>query len=119
MMNEGFLKIFRKMTAWEWYTDIPCKVLFFHCLLRANFKEGRFKGKIINPGQFVTSYKNLSEETGLSVKQIRYALNKLKLTRELAHVGQGSYSIITVNNWDKFQSIDTQIGNRLALVWQQ
>lgn len=113
-MTEGYIKLFRSIKTWEWYSDIPCRLLFFHCLLSANYEEGIFRGKVINPGQFVTSYQNLARETLLTVRQIRYALNKLKLSGELSHVWQGSYSVITINNWNRFQQNGSEIVSKLS-----
>ena len=65
-MDDGYIKLFRKMTTWEWYTDIAIKSVFLHCLLQANYKDKKWKGIMIRRGQFVTSYTHLAEETGES-----------------------------------------------------
>lgn len=44
----------------------------------------------------------------MTVKQIKTALNKLKKTNELTVKGQAQYSVITVNNWYKWQTEDIQ-----------
>ena len=54
-MKGDFIKLYRQLTNWEWYIDIPCKVLFLHCLLKANFTAGKFEGREIPAGSFVTS----------------------------------------------------------------
>ena len=47
-MNEGFIKIYRQLLEWEWYTDTNTKVLFLHCLLKANFKTKKYiKKKLV------------------------------------------------------------------------
>lgn len=111
---DGFIKIHRQITEWEWYKDTTVKILFLHCLLRANREDKNWQGKIIKKGSFVTSYEKLSFETGLTYKQVRLALDKLKRTGEVAHEGQTSYSIITVKNWDKFQCEGRQQGRQRA-----
>ena len=78
----GFIKIHRKLLKWEWYSDINVRVLFFHCLLRANHKPERWQGIEINAGQFITSYGHLAKECGLTVQQVRTALDKLKITNK-------------------------------------
>lgn len=107
----GFIKIHRKLLKWEWYTDINVRVLFFHCLLRANHKPVRWQGMKIQIGQFVTSYGHLAKECGLSVQQIRTALDKLKITGEVTYKSTSRYSIITVNNWNLYQTNNKQITN--------
>ena len=108
MIQQGYVKIFRQIENWEWYTDINVFKLFMHCLIKANHKENKWRGIVIPKGSFITSYENLAFETGLTVRQVRTALDKLKSTNELTHKGQSQYSIITVNNWDNFQQDDKQ-----------
>lgn len=103
-MEEGYIKLFRNLLNWEWYSDINVHRLFTHCLLRANYEDTKWKGIEIKRGQFLTSYDHLSKETGLSVQNIRTCINKLKLTGELTYKSTSHYSIITVNNWDKWQA---------------
>lgn len=100
----GFVKLHRRLLNWEWYSDLPVRVLFLHCLLKANFKDTKWKGQVIKAGQFITSIASLSRETALSQQQIRTAILKLKSTGELTNRATSRYSIITVNNWNKWQT---------------
>ena len=101
-----FLKLYRKFVGWEWYQNVPTKVLFLHCLLRANWKAGSWMGINYEPGQFITSLQSLALETGLSVRQVRTALNHLKATGEVTDLRQANFRIITVKNWNRYQAID-------------
>ena len=82
--TKGFIKLFRKMLDWEWYTDVNTTKIFIHCLLRANHATGRWMGIEIEPGQFVTSLPKLAEENGMSVQQVRTALKHLMKTGDLS-----------------------------------
>lgn len=110
-MNTGFIKLHRQMLKWEWYDDINVKVLFLHCLFRANWDEQKWHGQIIPRGSFITSIAHLAKETRLSVQQTRTALKKLNSTNEITSLSQGSNTLITVNNYDKFQDVNKQITN--------
>ena len=110
----GYRKTYRKMLDWEWYTDVPVRVLFEHCLLKANYKEKKWHGITIKCGSFITSYENLAFETGLTVQQVRTAINKLKSTGELTYQSTSRYSIITVNNWIEYQEDNTQINKQIT-----
>lgn len=101
--DNEYLKLYRKFVGWEWYQNVPTKVLFFHCLLRANWKAGSWQGVKYEPGQFITSLNKLSEETGLTVDQVRTALEHLVSTGEITNKSQSKYRIITVKNWGKYQ----------------
>ena len=113
-MATGWIKMYRQFTEWEWYKNIPVRILFEHCLLKANHEDKKWQGAIIKKGSFVTSYENLSIETGLTYKQVRNALSKLKMTGEVAHKGHSQYSVITIKNWDKFQGEGSQLGSQRA-----
>lgn len=105
-MAEAFIKIYNKMLNWEWYDDVNTRILFFHCLLRANWKSGSWHGIDYKAGEFITSLPTLATETCLSVRQVRVALDHLKLTGELTDRRQGNARIITVVKWNEYQSCD-------------
>lgn len=105
---DGWVKLHRAMTEWEWYQDINTKTLFIHLLLKANTQDKLWQGKCIERGQYVSSYKHLSDETGLTVAQVRRAVENLKSTNEITHLNCGKYGLFTVVNYDKYQSHDRQ-----------
>lgn len=104
----GFIKLDRKILDWEWYQDINVRILFIHCLLLANWKDTRYKGEVIPRGSFVASLPILSEGTGLSIRQARTALDKLKMTGELTVRKHSKYTVFTVSNYCKYQDSDSQ-----------
>lgn len=116
--DKEYIKVFRKMLQWEWYTDSKTKALFLHCLLKANWKDTKWKGMVVKRGQFVTSLPSLSKETGLSIQEIRTALKHLKSTGELTDCVTRKFRIITVLFYDEYQSSNRQT-NRQATDKQQ
>ncbi|MDE5717816.1 MAG: hypothetical protein K2I53_09430 [Lachnospiraceae bacterium] len=110
MKNEdlGFIKIHRKILEWGWYTDVNTKVLFIHMLLKANWKEGNFKGTKVPRGSFVSSLDKLSEETLLTKREIRTAISHLKTTGEVTVKATNKFSVFTVENYNLYQSFDMQ-----------
>mgnify|MGYP001588649503 CR=1 FL=1 len=106
-MNNGWIKLHRQFLEWEWYSDIPCKVLFLHLLITANHESKKWQGVIIERGDVVTGRIKLAEETRLTQRQVRTALTKLKSTNELTIKTTSQFSIITICNYDKYQSIAT------------
>ena len=99
-----FAIFFRKIFDWEWYTDSKTFHLFFHCVLRANHEPNSYQGIPLKRGQFVTGRKKLSVETGLSEQEVRTILKRLKSTNEITIQSNHRNSIITVNNYDEYQS---------------
>ena len=107
-MGAGFILLHRKITEWEWYQNPNTFRVFLHCLLMANFTDGRFEGKDIKRGQFVTSLPSLADQTKLSIRQVRVALDHLIMTGELTNKSYTKFRVITVVNYDKYQSNDRQ-----------
>ena len=105
----GYIKIDRKITEWEWYKNLNTKVVFFHCLLKANWKDGKFEGKIIKRGSFVTSIKKLSLELCLTEDEVRTAIKHLISTGEITKQTTNKYSVITVSNYELYQDVPEQI----------
>lgn len=103
-MNPGFVKIWRKLLDWEWYRSPETKAVFLHLLLTAAYKDTSWQGVEIKRGQILTGRKKLATELGLSEKNIRTCLNRLKLTGEVAIKTANRYSIITICNYDFFQN---------------
>lgn len=113
-MHRGYIKLYRKMTEWEWYKNIPVRVLFEHCLIKANIKDKKWQGIIIKKGSFITSLDNLAFETGLTKRQIRTAIEKLKSTHEMTYQPTRHYSMIAINNYDLYQGNDTPIDTQVT-----
>ena len=101
--NKTFIKLYRSTTEWEWYKDTNTKTVFLHLLLTVEIKDKRFQGYVIPKGSRVCSYPKLSEETGLSIQSIRTAINHLKSTGELTVSKTPKFSIISIENWGRYQ----------------
>ena len=99
----GFIKIDKKFLDWEWYKDEHTKNFFFHCLLKANSKDERFKGIVIERGQFIASLPVLSDEIFLTVNELRTAIKHLKTTGEITVKTYPKFSVFTVVNYDLYQ----------------
>ena len=112
----GWVRVNRDFTRWEWYSDINVARVFFHLLLTVNHKAVKWQGQVIQPGERVVSRANLAEETSLSVQEIRTALKKMKSTNEITIRTTNKYTIISLINWRKYQGwelIDNQQFNQL------
>jgi DNA-binding transcriptional regulator YhcF (GntR family) len=101
---EGWIKLHRKILEWEWYTDAPVRILFEHLLLTANYEDKKWRGMTIKRGQKVTSIGHLAEETGLSVIQVRTALEKLEKTKNVTSRATNKFTLVTIENYSLYQS---------------
>lgn len=117
-MGEAFIKLHRKMLDWEWYKDTNTFALFIHCLLIANWKDGRFMGRAIPRGSFVSSYPQLAQQTNMSIQNVRTALNHLKSTGELTVKTTSKFSVFTVVNYNRYQDVNSQANSQLTVSQQ-
>lgn len=112
-MNEGFIKIYRSMLEWEWYQDEHTARLFFHLLLKANWKPNRWRGLEIGRGQTLETVRGLAKDLNMSVRSVRTALFHLKSTHEVTWETTQYGMLINVINYAKYQDslemTDTQI----------
>ena len=102
----GWIKLHRKMLAWEWYDDHKTKALFLHLLLTATHKPSRWRGVVLQPGQLLTGRKKLADSLGFSQRSIITSLNRLKTTSEVIIKPYSKFSVITIVNWDSYQVRD-------------
>lgn len=109
--QSGWIALHRKITEWEWYSDINASRLFIHLLLTANHKDQKWRGKIIKRGQRIFGRKLLAQEVGLSVQKLRTALEKLLLTNELTIESSPQGSLVTVVRYNDYQDSTNKITN--------
>lgn len=99
----GWIKLHRKLTEWEWYSDVNTSRVFMHLLLVANHKDNQWRGIPIKRGQRLTSISKLADETNLSVKNIRTSIKRLKATSEVASYSNAQHTVFTIVNYDLYQ----------------
>ena len=102
--QNGWIKIHRKMLEWEWYSDSNVKAVFLHLLLTANREPKRWQGIEVKRGQVVTGRNKLSKTLNISEQTIRTCINKLKSTNEITIKSTNRFTIITIINFDTYQS---------------
>lgn len=109
MANQtGFIKLYRDLVDWEWYTDLNTCKLFIHCLIKANYSTKKWQGITIQKGEFITSIERLAVETGLSISKVRTALDKLQSTQDLKLEPETKYTKVVVIS-DYFDGFDFQL----------
>lgn len=114
-MAGNFIKIDRKILKWEWWSDINTFRLFMYMLISAYWKDGNYKGKIIERGSFPSSISELSKETNLSVMEIRTSLKHLQLTGEITSKATNKFTIFTVVNYNLYQTDNNQQTDNILL----
>ncbi len=116
---QGWIKIHRQLLEWEWYDDINVTRLFLHILLKANHKSKNYKGELIQIGEHLTSREILANETGLTIRQVRTALTKLKTTNEVTIKASSQGTKIQVVNYEKYQVTTSEVTAKRPATDQQ
>ena len=107
-MNQGWVKLYRSGLDNELFKNSTTWHVWTYCLLKATHKPTKVliggKSILLQPGQFIFGRKKASEETKLTERKIRTSLEHLKNTQNLTITSTNKYSIITIINWDSYQS---------------
>lgn len=104
-MNDGsgWVKVYRKMTEWEWWSQPYVAHLYLHAILNANYEDRRWRGRVVKAGQFLTSRTRLAEQTGMDRGTIAACLKKLERTGEITVEDNHRYVVITVVRYREYQ----------------
>ena len=100
----SYIKLDRKITDWEWFTDGNMLKTFIYLLTNAQYKDARFKGIEVKRGQILVGRNKLADRLQMSERQIRTCLNKLKTTNEVTIETTNKYSLISIVKYDFYQS---------------
>lgn len=107
MLTNGYIRLHRALNNWRWYKQPKVLLLWLHLLLNANYDAQPLEGHTIGRGQLAASLQGLSEQTGLTVQEVRTVLAKLKKTGEITTWSNRHMTIITIPNYDFYQSTAT------------
>jgi len=99
-----FVKLDRNIINWRWFQNSKILHVFLWLLLKANIKEGHFEKDTIGRGSLVTSNAHIAQACGLTIDNVRTALANLENTGEITRVIRNRYQIITVSNYEAYQS---------------
>jgi biotin operon repressor len=104
MINGGWVKNYRKIDDWEWYTTPNMAHIYQHLIRRANHQDGKWRGVDIKKGQLVTGRLAIAEQTGVSQQSVRTCLKRLEDTGEIIVKSTNKFSIITISKYEEYQS---------------
>jgi len=111
MANEGWVKIFRKFSEWEWFNISEMVHLFIYLLINANHQDGEWRGIKVKRGQILTGINSMNSDTKISIQTIRTCLKRLEKTNEINIQSTNKYSIITICKYEDYQG-DQQTTNK-------
>lgn len=98
-----YIKLFRKITEWEHYTDGNTMRLFLHLLLNASHKKQYIFGIQLNRGQYYTSSRCLQKDLNMCAKYVTDSIKKLRDSGEIITERNGGGTIFTIVNYNDYQ----------------
>lgn len=112
--DEGYIKFFRKALESQAFQNEGLWKVWCWCLLKATHRErwasmtvGKGSTEVhLKPGQFIFGRKTASKELKMKQSTIRNRMKKLKKMRNLDMQPDSHYTIVTIINWDTYQSED-------------
>ena len=116
--DNSWIKLPRTFCDWRWYKDSKMVQLYLYLLINANMQSTEYRNTVIKRGEFMTSLRSLTVETGITIKTIRTCLSRLKRTKEIQLKKMNKYgTIIILTEYDKFQpiGIDENASNWIKL----
>lgn len=103
-MDNGWVKLHRKLLEWEWFIDPYVLMVFMWLLLSANHEDKRWRGRLIKRGQKLTSVRHAADALCVDKMVVSRAFNKLKSTGEIKIEGSNKFgSIITICKYSDYQ----------------
>ena len=99
----GYIKLYRKMIKWQWYSDEVMFRVFMHLLLTANYEPMYWRDIKIDRGQTVISVSKLSATLKYSRDTVHRALKRLESSGEIIRQPNARYTIVTIVNYNLYQ----------------
>lgn len=115
-MADRWIKLYEKVEHSSIYQDSELVHLWVHLLIKSQKFEKTFPWNdgevVLSPGQLLTGRKRLCNETGISESKIQRALNRFEKCHMIEQQITNKFRIITILNWDKYQSSEQQTNNK-------
>lgn len=102
-MEDGWIKLHRKMREWQHYQRPSVRLVFEELLFCANTKAGWFHGIKVKRGETMASVSTIEEYTGFSRKTVIKALAMLEESGEIRREKCGNYTKTIICKFDYYQ----------------
>ena len=111
--DNSWVKLYRKIKYWQYYGDVYVKAVFLHLLIEADHETKMINKIKIERGSTLTSVSALCLGLQMSPKAVKRALKLLAESGDIIDdVKPNKYRIITVKNYNKYQSVGSQGTNK-------
>ena len=110
----GFVKISDDLQNWAWYGDNNTLLVYIRLLVGAVWHETEFQNVTLHRGQIATTLPKIAKENGITERQARTVLERLKSTGKVSVRTTSKFSIITLNNYDCVSENVSQLDRQMS-----
>lgn len=96
----GFVKISDNLPNWAWYGDNNTLLVYIRLLLGATWRDTDYQNITLKRGQIATTLPKIAKENGITERQVRTILDRLKSTGKITVERTSKFSIITLIEYD-------------------
>lgn len=112
-MNNGFIRVWRKLRNNPIYTNSKAVHIWIECLMRATYKDrkiyqGREKIKL-KPGQFIMGYEEFAERINIPTSTVYFWLEEFQEDGMVKIKSNTKGTIVTINNWEDYQKVENEM----------
>ena len=112
-MQQGWIKLYRDIEDWRYFSDAKTLQLFLYLILHANTEDCYFHSELCRRGELITSISHLSDVLNLSTQNIRTIFRKLN-GKELTIKTTNRNTHIIVCNFDSYQGEKKENNKRIT-----
>lgn len=110
----GFVKITNDLPSWAWYGDNNTLLVYIRLLFGAVWRETEFQNVTLQRGQIATTLPKIARENGITERQARTILERLKSTGKVSVKTTSKFSIITLENYDCVSETVSQFDSQMS-----
>jgi len=104
----GHIKLHRSIINWEWFDDEKTLKLFLYLLIKASWKNKKWKGMTVLRGELFCSIESLANGANLSIQEVRSRLINMQTSGEITRRSTNKYTVITICNYDDYQAVEIE-----------
>ena len=112
-MQQGWIKLYRDIENWRYFSDANALQLFLYLIIHANTEDCYFQDELCKRGELITSVAHLSDVLRLSTQQVRTILKKLN-GKEIVIKSTNRNTHIIVCNFDSYQGEKKENNKRIT-----
>lgn len=108
-MNEGWIKLHRSLLDWEWFGDSNTFHVFVYLILKSCNRDHVWRGTPIPRGSLITSIRKIADETGVTEKSVRTAIQRLREGKQIIVKPTNKHSLITICKYSIYQAKESEV----------